>query len=496
MSVTIDGILWPPTAAQVGNIIATFSNSAVQYAALNVNVTSTSANSNSALAMITLNGNTVFFMNAHPYESAKSSDASKGANNTVQVVFGADRLYPDAWGSPGVEGQYSRATYQFHTSTYAGQGLSLHAWNTWREGGGWDLEMIKSNSSTVGVLSPVDANTELGFISGGGVAYYDGFGSSENIAVQAAGISFESSLSPVSNAIYTNGYPAYMPTLPGKIRFLTANNSEPYMAERMMIDANGNIFIRNGSLYVENGNVSISGKTAITDVTANTTRSSPGNTQTFTANGTWTKPSTNETYARIQLWGAGGAGGRGGTSVFGGGGGEYFECIVTMTILGATEQVIVGRGGKGRTTNGDGNNGTSTIFANGTLNITADFGNGGSSTQALSAGGVTSVQTRANTNSAFTMVSYPQLENGGGGRDTSDGVSTYFSGAGGGGSSGGNYNGGKSWYGGNGGAGKTTGGGSGGNGSEPGGGGGASNNGATSGDGANGKVIITTFNSF
>lgn len=78
-------------------------------------------------------------------------------------------------------------------------------------------------------------------------------------------------------------------------------------------------------------------------------------TQTFTSNGTWTKPATG-TFARIICIGGGAGGGsgrRGGggftdqTGGGGGGGGAYSEVTIPLALLGATESVVVGDGGAG-----------------------------------------------------------------------------------------------------------------------------------------------------
>lgn len=99
--------------------------------------------------------------------------------------------------------------------------------------------------------------------------------------------------------------------------------------------------------------------------------------QEFSGNGTWTKPDYGR-FALVRLWGGGGAGGRMVGSVPGGGsGGCYAEKIIPLALLPSTVPVIVGAGGPGRATNGDGANGGDTTF--GTF-LTAKGGLGGKAT--------------------------------------------------------------------------------------------------------------------
>jgi len=78
-------------------------------------------------------------------------------------------------------------------------------------------------------------------------------------------------------------------------------------------------------------------------------------TQTFTANGTWTKPA-GVNYVDVLIIGGGGGGGSGScgltsTNRLGGNGGNGGSCIyvhnIPVGILGATEAVVVGSGGAG-----------------------------------------------------------------------------------------------------------------------------------------------------
>lgn len=99
--------------------------------------------------------------------------------------------------------------------------------------------------------------------------------------------------------------------------------------------------------------------------------------QSFTANGTWTKP-TGAQLLFVRMWGGGG---KGGLSV-GGGGGEYVEFWLPAALCSATESVVVGAGG----TSGDGGNTSfNGIVANGGTGVSVPGtpGAGGSGSFAL-----------------------------------------------------------------------------------------------------------------
>ena len=65
--------------------------------------------------------------------------------------------------------------------------------------------------------------------------------------------------------------------------------------------------------------------------------------QTFNSTGTWTKPTGGQTMAKIQVWGAGGAGPALTDDVAGGGGGGgYSEITVPLSYLSATATATVG----------------------------------------------------------------------------------------------------------------------------------------------------------
>jgi hypothetical protein len=98
--------------------------------------------------------------------------------------------------------------------------------------------------------------------------------------------------------------------------------------------------------------------------------------QSFTASGTWVKPSFG-TMALIRMWGPGGSGGRGSgafTGSSGGGGGIYIERFMPLSELGSSETVTLGTPGAAVSSNGDGNAGTDSTFG---AHITAPGGGGG-----------------------------------------------------------------------------------------------------------------------
>lgn len=101
--------------------------------------------------------------------------------------------------------------------------------------------------------------------------------------------------------------------------------------------------------------------------------------QTFTSTGTWTKPSTGQTMARVQVWGGGGGASRSASanSTGGGGGGGYAEITIPLTQLN-TQTVVVGSGGAGATTAANGSaGGISYLTVNGSTFGATGGGGGG-----------------------------------------------------------------------------------------------------------------------
>lgn len=222
------------------------------------------------------------------------------------------------------------------------------------------------------------------------------------------------------------------------------------------------------------------------------------NTQTFTANGTWTKPTGNYSTVQIQIWGAGGGGGRGGDTssvATGGGGGSFSVSNLPISLIpNSTATVVIGQGGAGGSSGTSaGSNGTDTYFTFNGVVIGNAGGKGGNAnaTPTAIAGGKGGV--------SGTGYNPSPIEDGGDGggvtginENAQPGTSVTFS-SGGGGSVNATTStaGGTSIYGGNGGAGGSDSV-NGGNGTDPGGGGGATETG-TGGKGGNGKIIVVTF---
>jgi len=109
------------------------------------------------------------------------------------------------------------------------------------------------------------------------------------------------------------------------------------------------------------------------------------NIQTFTAGGTYTKP-TGANFVMVELWGAGGGGNsspRAGTQGGGGGGGAYTYRMFAAPQVGATESVTVGAGGPAGSNGGTTNFGTLLYAYGGTGGGVGTGGNGGSIVSSL-----------------------------------------------------------------------------------------------------------------
>jgi hypothetical protein len=122
------------------------------------------------------------------------------------------------------------------------------------------------------------------------------------------------------------------------------------------------------------------------------------NTQTFTADGTWTAPTGTISQIDIFAWGGGGAGGGNGTNGAGGGAGGYVKSSITSSFpssgtiyIGIGGQSDVGGGGYksgGNGTIGGGGGGSSAFVPNaGTTIIAAGGGGGGGNGASVGVGG-------------------------------------------------------------------------------------------------------------
>lgn len=155
------------------------------------------------------------------------------------------------------------------------------------------------------------------------------------------------------------------------------------------------------------------------------------NVQTFTSNGTWSKPS-GATQVLVKAWGGGGGGGgrsSGTVSGGGGGGGSYVEQLFAAGDLGSTETVTVGTAGSGST--GDGSAGGNTTFGS---HITA-YGGGGGKGGAASGGGGGGGGTKAagTTSAGASGGAGGGPISGSGGSGATEGAASVFGGGGGGG---------------------------------------------------------------
>jgi hypothetical protein len=194
--------------------------------------------------------------------------------------------------------------------------------------------------------------------------------------------------------------------------------------------------------------------------------------QTFTASGTWTKP-TGATWVMVEaVGGGGGAANSVNSEVRGsGGGGAGLQRIFLASDLGATEAVTIGAGGAGAASGGQSNGSDGSDTTLGSI-VTAPGGKGGSANGGFGGGG------EAPLTGGYSS--------GGGGVGGIGGPCIL--GGGGGGSSAG-----VSQFGGNGGILSQVSSTKGGNGVVPGGGGGSSTNDGGGGDGASGNVVVKSW---
>jgi hypothetical protein len=110
------------------------------------------------------------------------------------------------------------------------------------------------------------------------------------------------------------------------------------------------------------------------------------NYQTFTANGTWTKPASGN-LVLAECWGGGGSGARhssNSTNKGGGGGGGYNSRFIPLASISGNVVVTIGAGGTAVSANGAGNSGGNTTFG---AYLTAYGGAGGQATNGGGGGG-------------------------------------------------------------------------------------------------------------
>lgn len=180
---------------------------------------------------------------------------------------------------------------------------------------------------------------------------------------------------------------------------------------------------------------------------------------------TWTKPAKGSR-AFVQLWAAGGSGGRAGTGEGGGGGGggSYVEFWISLADLAATVSVTVGAGGAARTSNNQdgiaggnssfGSHGTAYGGGGGGGNTVSACGGGGGGGQGSAGSGVTGSGTGANGGTSLDLVAGGAGSAGSSGATSAGGNSISAGGGGSGGSTANNSGlGGASLFGGGGGSG-------------------------------------------
>jgi hypothetical protein len=158
-------------------------------------------------------------------------------------------------------------------------------------------------------------------------------------------------------------------------KFITINGNANTAYVQLRLDG-----VNSGDANLWYGSVSLKktfSKSSITETV---------NTQIFTANGTWTKPSwatDGKELVIVHMWGGGGGGSTNATSGYAGAGGAFVYGYFIASNCNATCNVVVGVGGSA-TVNGT-PGGISLFYANTTNSLTAYGGEGGN--QTVSGGG-------------------------------------------------------------------------------------------------------------
>jgi hypothetical protein len=135
-------------------------------------------------------------------------------------------------------------------------------------------------------------------------------------------------------------------------------------------------------------NADINASAAIASTKLSGVESGLTSVQTFTASGTWTRP-TGITKVIVEVQGAGGGGGRGtgGPYVVGGSAGGYARKFLDVSSI-STSTITIGAGGAGATVNGNaGSDGGDSSWVDGTNTITGVKGVGEYSNYGTAVGG-------------------------------------------------------------------------------------------------------------
>ena len=166
---------------------------------------------------------------------------------------------------------------------------------------------------------------------------------------------------------------------------LRSNNSITVGSNVFMNSSYISVSNSSGNTQINSTSISTTGIT-VGGVFVNSSDNQVSNYQSFTANGTWTKPSWAQAndLVTIMLWGGGGGGAYDTNpttpSGTGGGGGAFVYGYILASNCNATCNVVVGLGGTGGIAANGGDGGTSIFyFGNVTENLSAYGGGGGCS---------------------------------------------------------------------------------------------------------------------